>query len=31
MHGDHVDDLLDGRLHQTHGGRCDDHGPIALT
>lgn len=27
-HGDHVDYLVDGRLHHPHGGHCDDHGPI---
>ena len=27
-HGDHVDYLVDGRLHQPHAGHCDDHGPL---
>ncbi|MFY9643068.1 MAG: hypothetical protein WCD20_05785 [Rhodomicrobium sp.] len=27
-HGDHVDYLVDGRLHHPHGGHCDDHGPL---
>jgi len=30
QHGDHVDYLVDGRLHHIHGGHCDDHGAIAL-
>ncbi len=29
-HGDHVDWLVDGRLHHVHAGHCDDHGPLAL-
>ena len=29
-HGDHVDYLVDGRLHHPHDGHCDDHGPIEL-
>jgi hypothetical protein len=29
-HGDHVDYLVDGHLHQSHGDHCDDHGPIDL-
>jgi len=29
-HGDHVDYLVDGRLHHPHEGHCDDHGPVAL-
>jgi len=28
MHGDHVDYIVDGRLHHPHGDHCDDHGPI---
>jgi hypothetical protein len=28
-HGDHVDYLVDGRLHRPHDGHCDDHGPLA--
>lgn len=27
-HGDHVDYLVDGRLHHPHDGHCDDHGPL---
>jgi hypothetical protein len=29
-HGDHVDYLVNGRLHHVHGDRCDDHGPVAI-
>lgn len=29
-HGDHVDYLVEGRLHHLHGDHCDDHGPIDL-
>ena len=29
-HGDHVDYLVDGRLHHVHAGHCDDHGALAL-
>lgn len=29
-HGDHVDYLVDGRLHHVHDGHCDDHGPLPL-
>ena len=29
-HGDHVDYLVDGRLHHPHGDHCDDHGPLQL-
>jgi len=29
-HGDHVDYLVDGRLHRPHGDHCDDHGPVQL-
>jgi hypothetical protein len=29
-HGDHVDYLVNGRLHHPHDGHCDDHGPLAL-
>lgn len=28
-HDDHVDYLVDGRLHRPHEGHCDDHGPLA--
>ncbi|HUI20066.1 MAG TPA: hypothetical protein VLZ74_03370 [Methylocella sp.] len=27
-HGDHVDYLVEGRLHHPHGDHCDDHGLI---
>lgn len=29
-HGDHVDYIVDGRLHHPHDGHCDDHGPVTL-
>jgi hypothetical protein len=29
-HGDHVDYLVDGRLHHTHDGHCDDHGAVEV-
>lgn len=29
-HGDHVDYLVEGRLHHVHAGHCDDHGALAL-
>ena len=29
-HGDHVDYLVDGRLHHPHGDHCDDHGPVEV-
>lgn len=29
-HGDHIDYLVDGRLHHQHGDHCDDHGPIEV-
>jgi DNA-binding transcriptional ArsR family regulator len=29
-HGDHVDYLVDGRLHHQHGDHCDDHGPLEI-
>lgn len=29
-HGDHVDYLVDGRLHHPHGDHCDDHGAVEL-
>ncbi len=28
-HGDHVDYLVDGRLHHPQGAHCDDHGPAS--
>jgi hypothetical protein len=27
-HADHVDYLVEGRLHHPHGDHCDDHGPL---
>lgn len=30
IHGDHVDYIVDGRLHFPHVTHCDDHGPIRL-
>lgn len=30
QHGDHVDYIVDGRLHHQHGDHCDDHGPVEL-
>jgi hypothetical protein len=29
-HGDHIDYLVDGRLHHPHGDHCDDHGPLEV-
>ncbi len=29
-HGDHVDYIVDGRLHHVHNGHCDDHGPVEV-
>lgn len=29
-HGDHIDYLVDGRLHHQHGDHCDDHGPVEI-
>lgn len=29
-HGDHIDYLVNGRLHHVHGDHCDDHGPVDL-
>ena len=29
-HGDHVDYIVDGRLHHVHNGHCDDHGPVDI-
>jgi hypothetical protein len=28
-HGDHVDNVVDDRLHHPHGDHCDDHGALA--
>lgn len=29
-HGDHVDYIVNGRLHHVHNGHCDDHGPVDI-
>lgn len=29
-HGDHVDYIVDGRLHHPHGDHCDDHGEVNI-
>jgi hypothetical protein len=29
-HGDHLDYLIDGRLHHPDGDHCDDHGPLRV-
>lgn len=29
-HGDHIDYIVDGRLHHQHGDHCDDHGPVTI-
>lgn len=29
-HGDHVDYIVNGRLHHQHGDHCDDHGPVEV-
>jgi hypothetical protein len=29
-HGDHMDYLVNGRLHHVHDGHCDDHGPVEV-
>lgn len=29
-HGDHIDYIVDGRLHHQHGDHCDDHGPVEI-
>ncbi len=29
-HGDHTDYLVDGVLHHTHDGHCDDHGKVEV-
>jgi hypothetical protein len=29
-HGDHIDYLVNGRLHHPHEEHCDDHGPLSL-
>ncbi len=30
IHGDHIDYIVDGRLHHPHATHCDDHGLIHL-
>ncbi|MNY51494.1 hypothetical protein D3C86_1870870 [compost metagenome] len=29
-HGDHMDRVVNGRLHHEHAGHCDDHGPVQV-
>jgi hypothetical protein len=29
-HGNHVDYLVNGRMHHPHGDHCDDHGPVVV-
>jgi hypothetical protein len=29
-HGEHVDHIVNGRLHHMHGGHCDDHGEVHI-
>lgn len=29
-HGDHIDYIVDGRLHHPHGDHCDDHGAVEI-
>ncbi|WP_192881783.1 hypothetical protein [Haemophilus haemolyticus] len=29
-HGDHIDYLVNGRLHHQHGDHCDDHGAVSV-
>ncbi|CCE25679.1 hypothetical protein [Methylotuvimicrobium alcaliphilum] len=29
-HGDHIDYIVNGRLHHPHGDHCDDHGPVTI-
>lgn len=29
-HGDHIDYIVNGRLHHPHGDHCDDHGPVEV-
>ncbi|MEX2962474.1 hypothetical protein [Microbulbifer sp. TYP-18] len=29
-HEDHVDYIVNGRLHHVHDGHCDDHGPVEI-
>lgn len=30
IHDDHIDYIVDGRLHHPHKSHCDDHGPITI-
>jgi hypothetical protein len=30
-HGDHIDYVIDGRMHHPHGDHCDDHGALELS
>lgn len=30
IHGDHVDYIVDGRLHYPHNTHCDDHGAVEI-
>ncbi len=30
-HGDHVDYLVEGHLHHSHGNHCDDHGKVVFS
>ncbi|WP_305404949.1 hypothetical protein [Photobacterium leiognathi] len=30
QHGDHIDYIVNGRLHHQHGDHCDDHGPVEV-
>lgn len=29
-HGDHIDYIVNGRLHHSHGDHCDDHGAVEI-
>lgn len=29
-HGDHIDYIVDGRLHHPHNDHCDDHGAVEI-
>ncbi|MBK8149177.1 MAG: hypothetical protein IPK58_13465 [Acidobacteria bacterium] len=29
-HDDHIDFLVNGRIHHRHGEHCDDHGPVTV-
>lgn len=30
IHGDHIDHIVEGRLHHSHFSHCDDHGSIEV-